>query len=264
MRNSKKKIIHKMEVEDDLGILRKKTHKVMSLKTFKIIKIVLIALLPLAYFIYSPLMLPLAICYFLLYFIALSIEKNANRNLKKEFYISIPKFDSVLSLIAVIITVAGVFLGMFTTTMKGGMFEDKTDEEIRTEMEERGLDDTQIDQMIERMQSREAGSGKTTMVIKNAFTMLSGERVFFSSTETEKDMGARPQGMMQGGSGDGEFTPPDGAINENGRGNMMELADNVPFEKIFSQVASSINTVIIFLVSLSGLLTIYIMKRIEG
>jgi hypothetical protein len=60
-----------------------------------------------------------------------------------------------------------------------------------------------------------------------------------------------------------EGEPPSGMAppNDMGGSNMMDLTKNIPFEMIFSQIASSVNTVIIFLVSLSGLYTLYVMKK---
>ncbi len=251
-----------MEIEDDLGILRKKTRRTMSIKMFKRIKIVLAALIPLIYFIYSPLLLPLFLCYVALYFIARSIEKSVNKNLRKEYYINIPKFDSVLAFIAIIITVAGIMLSLFATTMKGGMFEGKSDEQIRAEMEERGMSDSAIDNMLERMAKRPMNNSRKNILIKNAFTMLSGERIFFEEQGgMGRDRGFPRDGMVSGDSQSEDFVPPEGEIRPE-RSNMMDFANNIPFDRIFSQIASSVNTVIVFLVSLSGLLTIYLMKRL--
>lgn len=246
-----------MELQDDQGILRKKQKKVMSLKTFKIIKLCLITALPAAYFIYSMALLPLCILYAIMFFIAGSIERNANRNLKKEYCISISKIDSVFAFIAVAITAAGLILSFASTSMKGGMFEGKTDEEIKAEMEEKGLDSAEIEKMLKRMNGRDIGTGRLMMSVKNGLTLLSGERVFFTSyggfqrgrvPKMEKPEGIEmPEGME----------PP----NDMGGSGMMDMARNIPFEMIFSQIASSVNTVIIFLIPLSGLYTLYLMKK---
>jgi len=151
MKDSKKKLLQRMEYEDDQGISRKKQVRMLSLKHFKIIKLVLICLLPVVYFLYSPLLLVVALCYCALYFIARDIEKKTNGKLKKEYRITVPKFDSVVAFIAIVITLAGVILSLTTTTMRGSMFSGKSDSQIAAEMEERGMSSSQVEQFMSRI-----------------------------------------------------------------------------------------------------------------
>ena len=257
MKNSKKKLIKKMEWEDDQGILRKKKAKIMSIKTYRILKIVGVVLIPIAYFIYSPLLLPVCIAYFSLFFIAKSIEKGTNKSLKKEYYISIAKFDSVFAFVAIIVAVVGLVLSVSTTSMKGGMFEGKSDEEIAAHMEENGMDEDKIAEMIERMGNREVGTSVFVQKAKNTLTMLTGERIFFTSYETNA-MQERPGGDRTMPAMD-ETTDSTSSISE---GRAMNIAKDIPFSMIFSNIASSVNTVIIFLIPLSGLLCVYMLKRV--
>jgi hypothetical protein len=258
MKNSKKKQIKKMEWEDDQGILRKKKTNVMSIKTYKILKLISIALIPISYFIYSPLLLPVCIAYFALFFVAKSIERGTNKSLKKEYYISIAKFDSVFAFVAIIIAVVGLVLSLSTTSMKGGMFEGKSDEEISAEMEERGMDEDKIEEMIERMGERNIGNSMLAKQVKNVCSMLTGERVFFTSYGNT--------GMGGGGGGKRptmNLGIQDGStISALPEGGTMDFAKDIPFSMIFSNIASSVNTVVIFLIPLSGLLCVYMLKKL--
>ena len=58
MKNSDRKRIHRMEIEDDLGIKRTKKKKfVLPIKVYKIIKLCLIIAIPVVYFLCSPLLI---------------------------------------------------------------------------------------------------------------------------------------------------------------------------------------------------------------
>ena len=96
MKNSKRDLIQRMEVEDDLGIKRgtKKTLVVPN-KVYILIKIILIAAIPVVYFICSPLLVLVVLAYFGLIVITNNIERNYNLGLKKELHIHLPKTDSL-------------------------------------------------------------------------------------------------------------------------------------------------------------------------
>jgi hypothetical protein len=243
-----------MEYEDDQGIVRKKQGKTLPLKTFKILKLVSIGLFPLVYFLYSPLLILIALAYFLLYFAARSIEKKTNGNLKKEYRIAIPKFDSVLAGIVLVITAAGVLLSLTGGSMRGGMFEAKSDSEIRAEMEERGVSSSQINDMLSRMKNRDIGSSRLVRQLTNAGSLLTGEYVLFQS-----------RSMGGGGRGGGNFSPPQSMSPPEGFSppGGMELAGNIPFSMLFQSIAKAINTVLLALVCVAGLITLRMMRKLE-
>ena len=87
-----------MEVEDDLGIKRgAKKRLVVPNKIYIIIKISLIAAIPVVYFICSPLLAVVILAYFGLIVITNNIEKNFNLGLKKDLHIHLPKTKRVHS-----------------------------------------------------------------------------------------------------------------------------------------------------------------------
>ena len=117
MKNSKRDLIHRMEVEDDLGIRRgEKKRFVVPNKVYILIKIVLIAAIPAVYFLCSPLLILVVLAYFGLIVITRNIEKNFNLGLKKDLRIRLPKADSLLCLLLVIITAAGVAVSSVSMT----------------------------------------------------------------------------------------------------------------------------------------------------
>ena len=136
MKNSKRDLIRRMEVEDDLGIKRgtKKSLAVPD-KVYILIKIILIAAIPVVYFICSPLLVVVVLAYFGLIIITNNIEKNYNLGSKKELHIHLPKTDSLLCLLLVLVTVVGVVVSSVSMTQRSSMFE--------------GFDDSQLEDVIE-------------------------------------------------------------------------------------------------------------------
>lgn len=100
---AKNKRIKKMENMDAKGISRKKHKHEISFKTFFILKTIGIVLIPIIYFVYSPLLAIVIIYYISLYFLAFLCENSLNKSVIKSNYIRIPKFDSAIALISLVI-----------------------------------------------------------------------------------------------------------------------------------------------------------------
>lgn len=102
-KKAKNKRIKKMENMDAKGISRKKHKHEIPFKVFFLLKAIGIVLIPIIYFVYSPFLALVIIYYIALYFIAFFCENSLNKSVIKSNYIKIPKFDSAIALIALVI-----------------------------------------------------------------------------------------------------------------------------------------------------------------
>ena len=118
---AKKKKIQRMEMEDSLGISRRKWEKTFPPNLFIAFKLTLIALIVLFYFIYSPLLFVFMTLYALLFFLARLSERSMNKSVIKKNHIKIPKFDSAVALLIVVVAIFGTFVSS-TKKTKAGMF----------------------------------------------------------------------------------------------------------------------------------------------
>ena len=248
MKNSKRKLIHRMEVEDDLGIKRvKRTKFVLPLKAYMIIKICLIASLPLVYFLFSPLLIVVVLAYIALLFITNSIEKEYNKGLKKDLRTALPKADSILCILLVLITVVCVTVSSVSTTKKNSMFE--------------GMNSSQIENIIGgEISESEIKWRKVENTLKSVFTLSTGTRYLFQS-ERVFGGGRGPGGGMP------DFTPPEGFTPPSGNmgppPDMNNMLQNMPFSMVFESIIKAINTGMIFLVCLVGAVSLWKLKKLE-
>lgn len=252
MRNSDKKRIHRMEVEDDLGIKRVKKKKfVLPLKAYKIMKLCLIVALPVVYFICSPLLIVVILAYIALLGVTHSIEKEYNKGLKKELRTIFPKTDSLLCILVLVIAIACVGVTSFSTTQKSSPFE--------------GMTEAQIEETIELpefsksdMTWRQIENG-----IKNVSTLSTGTRYFFQS-ERSFGKGRGPGGGMEKFEPPEGFTPPSGGMG--GRGapsDMNDMLQNMPFSMIFESVIKAVNTAMILIICIVGLVSLRKLKKLD-
>ena len=238
MKNSKKDLIHRMEVEDDLGIKRgtKKTLVVPN-KVYILIKIILIAAIPVVYFICSPLLVVVVLAYFGLIVITNNIERNYNLGLKKELHIHLPKTDSLLCLLLVLITVVGVVVSSVSMTQRSSMFE--------------GFDDSQLEEVIDEgdFSSADFVWMQIWTKTKDFGTLMTGTRYFF---QEQRGFGG-PGGEPPEG-----FSPPSGSDMPD----MSELLDNMPFSIIFESIIKAVDTGMLVVICLCGLFSIRKFKKL--
>ena len=240
MKNSKKDLIHRMEVEDDLGIKRgTKKRFVVPNKVYILIKIILIAAIPAVYFICSPLLVLVVLAYFGLIVITNNIERNYNLGLKKELHIHLPKTDSLLCLLLVLITVVGVVVSSVSMTQRSSMFE--------------GFDDSQLEDVIDEgdFSSADFVWMQIWTKTKDFGTLMTGTRYFF---QEQRGFGGF------GGFGDPPegFTPPSGSDMPD----MSELLDNMPFSIIFESIIKAVDTGMLVVICLGGLFSIRKFKKL--
>ena len=238
MKNSKRDLIHRMEVEDDLGIKRGvKKRLVVPNKVYILIKIILIAAIPVVYFICSPLLVVVVLAYFGLIVITNNIEKNYNLGLKKELHIHLPKTDSLLCLLLVLITVVGVVVSSVSMTQRSSMFE--------------GFDDSQLEDVIDEgdFSSADFVWMQIWTKTKDFGTLMTGTRYFF---QEQRGFGG-PGGEPPEG-----FSPPSGSDMPD----MSELLDNMPFSIIFESIIKAVDTGMLVVICLGGLFSIRKFKKL--
>ena len=240
MKNSKRDLIHRMEVEDDLGIKRgAKKRFVVPNKVYILIKIILIAAIPVVYFICSPLLVVVVLAYFGLIVITNNIEKNYNLGLKKELHIHLPKTDSLLCLLLVLITVVGVVVSSVSMTQRSSMFE--------------GFDDSQLEEVIDEgdFSSADFVWMQIWTKTKDFGTLMTGTRYFFQEQRGFGGFGGfgePPEG----------FTPPSGSDMPD----MSELLDNLPFSIIFESIIKAVDTGMLVVICLCGLFSMRKFKKL--
>ena len=240
MKNSKKDLIHRMEVEDDLGIKRgTKKRFVVPNKVYILIKIILIAAIPVVYFLCSPLLIVVVLAYFGLIVITNNIERNYNLGLKKELHIHLPKTDSLLCLVLVLITVVGVVVSSVSMTQRSSMFE--------------GFDDSQLEDVIDEgdFSSADFVWMQIWTKTKDFGTLMTGTRYFFQEQRGFGGFGGfgePPEG----------FTPPSGSDMPD----MSELLDNMPFSIIFESIIKAVDTGMLVVICLGGLFSIRKFKKL--
>lgn len=110
--SAKRKKQREMEKQDAQGISRKKYNRTMDFNVYAIIKGVLIVLIPVMYFLYSPALIFVMLAYVALYYLAILAERGMNKSVIKANHIHIPKFDSALALFVIVIAFAGTILSL--------------------------------------------------------------------------------------------------------------------------------------------------------
>ncbi len=247
MRASDKRKIYRMEVEDDLGIKRGvKAKFVIPIKLYKLIKLCLIIAIPVVYFICSPLLIVVVLAYFGLLFVTNGVEKNLNQGMRKDLHVHLPKVDSILCILLVIITIAGTIVSSVSTTQRKSPFE--------------GMDSTQIEETLGDMDF-DSTSFKVRRVwnkVKDVGTLMTGTRYFFVSQDGFRGGfgGGKPDGFKEPPEG---FTPPSGDFEPPDMNNMLQ---NLPFSMIFQSIIKAVDSALLLVICACGLLSFKKIKRV--
>ncbi len=225
---NKKKKIKRFESQDAKGISRKRFKLVIKPKSYLIMKAIGVVLIPVTYFGYSPLLVLVMIYFVSMFFAAIGCEHSMNRSVIRSNHIKIPKYDSAVALVLICISA----FGSFFTVAQGGM-------------------------------GRFANtlSMKILQSLKNFGSLLTGQRSIFGRTP-HFGFGTmnKPEGFIPN---EDEFisqfggtppTPPDFGD----RAPRFELTmDDIPIEFMFSQLLSTVTTVLIILVGVLGAISFY-------
>ena len=242
MRNSKRKETRRKEQEDAIGIKRGKVAKALiSIKIYKIIKICLIIALPIAYFVFSPLLIAVALGWVGLLFITNSIEKNYNDGLKSEMCTRLPKADSIIALLIIIIALISVGVSSFSFSTKVGRFD--------------GMTDTQIEEILENSNVSEFDLTlrRVGMKIKDFSTLGTGTRYLFAS---ERAFMGGPGGMMG-------REPPEGFTPPTTRPDVSEIMKNMPFSMLFESIVRAMNSALLVVLGVLGVLSLLKLKKLN-
>lgn len=257
-----KEEIARKEYEDDKGIKRRQKYGYsdgLSLKTIRIIKIVLLVAGVLSYFLYSVLLLPIVFVYGLLYFSIRKKERNMNYGMRKELWIKLTKFDSIIALIIVVTAVSMTGLSMMTMGTGNSTFAGKGKEQIVYMLQVSGVSDAEerAESIMER--GMHLTSGQRSMY--QALTLLTGQRELFQtkysgSTSFGGGMsgGSRPSGrppanFTRPDGGSQSFSPPSG-VRIVSRGGMS--MGTIRLTATMSQMFSTVNLVLLIIVMAGG------------
>ena len=241
MKNSKKDRIYRMEVEDDLGIRRgRKKRFVLPNRVYILVKLVLIAAIPAVYFLCSPLLAVVVLAYFGLIVITNNIEKNFNLGLKKSLQIHLPKADSLLCLLLILITVVGMVVSSVSMTQKSSRFE--------------GFDESMLEDVIDNEDISEAGIVwmQIWTKTKDLGTLMTGTRYLFIEQRGFGSFGG-PGGEPPEG-----FSPP----TSGGMPDMSELLDDMPFSIIFESIIKAVDSGLLVVICVCGLLSVRKFKKL--
>lgn len=239
-----------MEMEDDLGIKRTKKKKfVLPIKAYKIIKLCLIISIPVVYFLCSPLLILVMFAYIGLLIVTRSIEKEYNKGLKKDLQTALPKTDSILCILVVVIAVVCVCVSSFSTTQRVSPFE--------------GMTATEIEETIELPEFSKADMvwRKIESGIKNVATLSTGTRYLFQSEKTF-GRGKGPGGGMEGMEPPEGFTPPSDGMGGSPP-DMNEMLQNMPFSMVFESIIKAVNTGMIVIVCIVGVSSLRKLKKLD-
>ena len=241
MKQSKKDLIRRMETEDDLGIKRgTKRLLILPNRVYILVKLVLVAAIPAVYFLCSPLLILVVLAYFGLIVITNNIEKNYNLGLKRELHIHLPKADSLLCLLLVIITAAGVVVSSVSMTQQGSMFEGFGEAQLEEVLEDEDISEADLVWMQIWTKAKDVG------------TLMTGTRYFFQEQRGFGSFGG------PGGDPPAGFTPPSGTDMPD----MSELLSDMPFSLLFESIVKAVDTGMLVVICISGLLSVRKFKKL--
>lgn len=237
LRNQQKRIkkakkIKKLELQDAQGISRKKWKFTYSPKKFIWIKGITLLLIPVVYFVYSPLLAIVFSAYVALFYFAIGVEHYMNKSVIKSNHIRIPKVDSAIALLLIVVSLLGSVFGVSQERM--GRFANTFYTKILTSLKNFGSLLTGQRQLLGRNMGFKFG------------TMPNPPDDFISLSEEFQAL--MPQMPNMGG----------------GKPNFDLDISNVPIEFMFSQILSTIQTILIFATVGIGILSLVItVKKIK-
>ena len=221
--------VRKLEKMDSEGISRKKWKFTYSPDKFIKIKIGLIILIPIVYLLYSPLLVVVMLLYIGLFYLAIATERKMNKSVIKSNHIKIPKFDSAIALLLVVIALLGSIFGV--SNGRVGRFSNTLWSKITTSLSNFGSLLTGQRALIGR---------KLSFLFGTAPTPPDG--FIASSSEFQNQMGDMPPG----GGGRPDFN--------------LDIT-NIPIEFMFSQILSTVQTALVFAVVGVGIFSILMTRK---
>ena len=233
MKNSQKDLIRRMQKQDALGISRKKREYLhIDRRLYRTVKIAFAVLIPVMFFLYSPLLILVVLAYFVTVCIFnANAEKEMNENYRSDCHVRMPRCDLIVAGIVLGVTVVGIVLSEILSRSAGGMLGSFSDEELEDFI----------------------GSGKfpggmsgTWFKVRESLTdlgsLMTGERSLFFSFRI---------GMQ----------PPPGGFG--GGGGMPDISlSDLPLSFVFSTLFSVLNSIFVFAVAGLALLSLRSVKKV--
>lgn len=208
---NKQNRIKKIEKMNAKGLSRKRHKFVMSVKKITVLKLGLAVLTVGIYFLYSPLLFVCMLGFIGLYFADIAVERNLNKSFIKKNQIKIPKYESGIALVLVLIAIFGTAFGL-RGQIRGG-----------------------FSRFGNRFLSNIISS------VKNFGTLFTGERSILGNGGFLFGVKRPPSDFPTGG---GASSMPISTGRPSG--NFMLSAEDLPLEFMFSSMLSSLITVLIF------------------
>ncbi|MCD7728333.1 MAG: hypothetical protein LUI60_00240 [Clostridia bacterium] len=231
MKNSERKRLRRMEREDEMGISRNKNRKpIMPLKVYKIIKICLIAAIPIVYFMCSPLLIAVMAAWVVLLVITNSLERSYNAGLKKDLQTRFPKTDSILSIMIILLTAVCIIVSQVSSYTQSSDFDGMSSSEISSALKNSGM-------MI---------WFRVENILKDAGSCMTGVRWLFQSE----------QSLMRS-SGDSTVAEAPG-----GGGDLSSMLSDMPFSMIFESIIKAVCTALLLVVVILGILSLVKLKKL--
>ncbi len=240
MKNSKKRVIKQMEKQDALGISRRTSKRTMSPKTYFFVRSCLIIAIPAVYFLCSPFLIVVMALWILLLRATVNIEKNYNSGLKKDLCTKLPKTDSVLCIVLVLLVLISAVVSSVSMTSKGSMFEGMNSSQIEGALKE---DFDAVKFTLMRIFSKIKEFGSLTTGTRWLFL---SERVFIGGVG----------GGMQGGS-----PPPD--MGAPGGGDISDMLSNMPFSMLFQSIIKAVCTALLAVICIVGIISSVKIKKLN-
>lgn len=224
--SAKKKKIKNMEKEDAQGVSRKRYKRTLSFETFAILKGVVLALIPVMFFLYSPALVLVMAAYVALAYAAILTERGMNKSVIKANHIHIPKADSAIAAVIIVIALVGAVIGAVSVSRPPML---------------KNFSSSDMENFAGNAGSFRVGGFfmRIKQVLSNFGSLLTGKR------------------SISNGLGFGTQSPPGG-----GHGGFS--FDDLPLQYLFSLILSIVSTVLICLVFLLGcysLLSAYLKRR---
>jgi hypothetical protein len=234
-KQKKARKIRQLENMDAKGISRKKWKFTYSPQKFIKIKAILIVFIPIVYMVYSPLLFIVMLLYAGLFYLAIGTERSMNKSVIKSNHIKIPKYDSAIALLLVVVAFLGSIFGV--SNGRVGRFSNTVWSKITTSMTNFGS------------------------LLTGRRTLFGNSRGFGFGTAPKP-----PEGFVANAS---EFSDNMGSMPPGGGGRPDFDIDitNIPIEFMFSQILSTVQTALIFLVVGVGVFSLWMtykkMKKFE-
>jgi|GEM_PF-3325520 len=201
-----------------LGVGAKR--KVLTYKNLFYFKLALIISLPIVFFLYSPLLILIAVLYASTFFVARHLEKSANRGLRKSLWLQIPRLDSFIALVLVCMVALVMILLISTTVNRPSAFEGQSETQVRRTLSSFGLSGRELTVATDAIVGSGGNMSRGQRYAIQATTMLTGQRVLFQTRNAAAigfgrrvqmpNRGGAQQGGGSGGGGTMVIRDPDG------------------------------------------------------